>query len=208
MKNSTPYSVTLPLSSSSKDKNIHIYSPPSFLVWIAGLQLFFTMCIVGLQIAAYVSGLNQVNSLRSDVTDLNLKFSRIERVFDAATKKLPANQIELVSKQIVSILENTHQLSARFKFIIDKMEPASSMAMLSDVKTITERLGGVLRDEGDLMNMVRTGNRMFENVTGSEVSKLISGLGKFNVEMLNELIEITKRVEKKLESLHEIKIQI
>jgi uncharacterized protein YoxC len=207
MKNSQPYFPTS-IGNPTKDKSILLYTPPSIMVWLAGLQLFFTMCIVGLQIASLVGGLNHVNSLRSDVTDLNMKISRIEHVFDTATKKLPANQIELVSKQIVGILENTHQLSARFKFLVDKMEPASSMAMLNDVKTITERLGGVLRDEGDLMNMVRIGNRMFENVTGTEVSKVLSGLGKINMEMLNELVEITKRVEKRLESLHEIKIQI
>lgn len=194
-----------------KDSKV-VFSSPSPPTWIAGMQLFFTICIVGLQIAMVVGGYTNVFSLRADVSDLNEKFARIENVFTSATKKLPANQVELFVHQAVGILENTHQLSARFKFLIDKMEPSTSMAMLNDIKTITDRLGGVLRDEGDIMHMVRTGNKMFENVTGAQVAELMGGLNafgkKFNIDMLNEMIEVTKRVEKKLEALHEIKIQL
>ena len=209
MKN---YGTPVPVSN-GKDKPALVYVPSSpTLIYIAAFQLFFTICIVGMQIAMVVGGYTNVFSLRADVSEMNEKFARIENVFVSASKKLPANQMELFTHQVVGILENAHQLSARFKFLIDKMEPSTSLAMLGDIKTITERLGGVLRDEGDIMHMVRTGNKMFENVTGEQMAELVGGLNnfgkKFDVQMLNELIEITKRVEKKLEALHEIKIQL
>lgn len=141
---------------------------------------------------------NRIQSMRSELSEINAKFVKPE-IFS----KFPSNQIELTTRQILSIIENTHKISARSKFLLEKMEPEYTVAMVGDLKTIVERIGNLLEKNttDKLLEMVDQINRI-------PVKKVGESLALLDMNKLNQLAESTKLIEEKLKNLHEIKIQI
>lgn len=141
---------------------------------------------------------NRIQSMRSELSEINSKFTQPE-IFS----KFPANQIELTTRQILSIIENTHKISARSKFLLEKMEPEYTVAMVGDLKTIVERIGNLLEKNttDKLLQMVDQINRI-------PVKKVGESLALLDIGKLNQLAESTRSIEDKLSKLHEIKIQI
>lgn len=154
--------------------------------------------IVGMLIFICAGGTVQVRSLRSEMVEINRKIAHPE-IFS----RLPGNQVELTTKQVLSIVENTHRISARVHFLLDRVEPSQSLAFVSDAKNILERVSNLLeRNTTDaLLEMVGQINHI-------PMRQLVDALVKFDVKKFNELAESTKLIEEKLNRLHEIKIQI
>ena len=154
--------------------------------------------IVGMLIFICAGGTVQVRSLRSEMVEINRKIAHPE-IFS----RLPGNQVELTTKQVLSIVENTHRISARVHFLLDRVEPSQSLAFVSDAKNILERVSNLLeRNTTDaLLEMVGQINRI-------PMRQLVDALVKFDVRKFNELAESTKLIEEKLNRLHEIKIHI
>jgi hypothetical protein len=140
----------------------------------------------------------RIQSLRSELSEINAKFVQPE-IFS----KFPSNQIELTTRQILSIIENTHKISARSKFLLEKMEPEYTVAMVGDLKTIVERMSNLLEKNttDKLLEMVDQINRI-------PVKKVGESLALLDMNKLNQLAESTKLIEEKLNKIHEIKIQI
>lgn len=142
---------------------------------------------------------NRIQSMRSELSEINAKFPQSSEIFS----KFPSNQIELTTRQILSIIENMHKISARSKFLLEKMEPEYTVAMVGDLKTIVERIGNLLEKNttDKLLEMVDQINRI-------PVKKVGESLALLDMNKLNQLAESTKLIEEKLKNLHEIKIQI
>ena len=166
--------------------------------WASILSTLGIWAIVGMLIFICAGGTVQVHSLRMEMEKVNQKIAHPD-IFS----KLPGNQMELTTKQFLSIVENTHRISARMHFLLDKVEPAQTVAFVNDAKTILERVSNLLeRNTTDaLLGMVEQINRI-------PMRSLVDALVKFDVRKFNELAESTKLIEEKLNRLHEIKIQI
>lgn len=142
---------------------------------------------------------SRIQSLRSELSEINGKFPQSSEIFS----KFPGNQIELTTRQIFSIIENMHKISARSKFLLEKMEPEYTVSMVGDLKTIVERMSNLLEKNttDKLLEMVDQINRI-------PVKKVGESLALLDMNKLNQLAESTKLIEEKLKNLHEIKIQI
>ena len=183
----------------SSDKRSQL--PPSskgITNWTAVLSTMGIWAIVGMLIFICAGGSVQVHSLRSEMVEINRRIAHPE-IFS----KLPGNQMELTTKQLLSIVENTHRISARMHFLMDKVEPSQTVAFMSDTKTILERVSNLLeRNTTDaLLDMVAQINRV-------PMKQVVDALIKFDVKKFNDLADSTRLIEEKLNRLHEIKIQI
>lgn len=164
--------------------------------------LFFIGVVVpmwtcaGILIAIIAGGAIDVRSVRNELMLLNKKIP--------SASDLPANQLELTSKQLIGTIENTHQVSARIKYIMDRMEPNQVLSLVGDIKTVSEKVADVLRDEGKVMKFMD----QMGNVSATKVNNLLDQITKIDFQVFNELISATKQLENKFERLKEIKINL
>mgnify|MGYP007128597860 CR=1 FL=1 len=152
--------------------------------------------VMGILIAMIAGRAIDVNSVRTELMLLNKKIP--------STADLPANQMELTSKQLIGTIENTHQVSARIKYIMDRMEPNQVLALVGDLKTVSEKVADVLRDEGKVMRFMD----QMGNVSATKINSLLDQIIKIDFQVFNELIAATKQLENKFEKLKEIKINL
>lgn len=163
---------------------------PSPTNWLGIFNTFILMGIFGMMI--YISA--SVPSLQ----EINRKFVQPE-IFS----KFPTNQMEMTTRQILSIIENVQLISTRSKVLLSKMEPEHGLALVGDVKTVVERLSNLLeRNTTDaLMEMVRQINKIPMKRVGESLALL-------DFKKINELADSTRLIEEKINKIHEVKIQI
>ena len=145
-----------------------------------------------------IGGHFQVHEVRSELHSLNSKAS-----LESWMSRFPSNQAELSARQIFATIENLHKISTRTHYLLERMEPGATTAMVGDVKTVVERLSNLLTGNTTdrLLAMVDQINRV-------PVKRVAEALAQFDVAKFNELVGSTRRIEEKLNQLHEIKIQI
>ncbi len=152
--------------------------------------------IFGMLIFICAGGAGQIHSLRRELISINRNIEMPQELLSS----LPRNQLSLTTKQVLAVIENVHQITARTHVLLDRIEPS---AFLGDLKFVVERTSNLL--ERNVTDRLLT---MVDQINLLPIRKLSESLSRLDFAKLSELAESTKLIEEKLAKLHEIKIQI
>jgi len=168
----------------------------SFRVAVA--QLVFTMIILGFFLAFMFGSYKSSNVMTRKMDDLNEPIGVVLGRLTATLDGLPDKQLDNSMKQMFSIIANIKRLT--------NIEPENVQSLMLKAENALASVHG--SDIAQFASAAEHANLIMSQVDMGRINTLMDSVNKLNPELLNKLVATTTAIEKRLEDLHEIKINI
>lgn len=173
-------------------------SPTNKLFVVAIAQLVITVTLMILFIVFMTGSYFSSNVMTRKMDDLNEPIGVVLGRLTATLDGLPDKQLDNSMKQMFSIIANVKRLT--------NIEPENVQSLMLKAENALASVHG--SDIAQFASAAEHANLIMSQVDMGRINTLMDSVNKLNPELLNRLVATTTAIEKRLEDLHEIKINI